>query len=78
VVKVKEIFSSLRTSILNGDSSAALDAQTKLIKLSSTSDAITKEKDIEDALSVDSDASKKVEAARNALNDEINKVNKSR
>ena len=78
VEQVKEIFSSLRTSILNGDSSAALDAQTKLIKLSSTSDAITREKDIENALSVDSDASKKVEAARDALNDEINKVNKSR
>ncbi len=76
--KIKEIFVQIKAAIDSGDREAVLAAQTKVQDLTDNSSAIKKEKEILDMLSPSSDASKKVEAARDALNNEIDKVNKSR
>lgn len=75
---VKEILEGFKVALAAGDSSAILTAQSNLRRQITSSAAVQKEKEIIKELGYDSEDTKKVEAARKVLNDEIDKVNKNR
>lgn len=78
VNEIKEIFASVKVAVETSNIAAVSEAQAQLRRLSSSSPAVEKEKEIIELLGYDSEPVKKVEAARKALNEEIDKVNKSR
>ncbi|MDQ5913649.1 MAG: hypothetical protein QG623_268 [Patescibacteria group bacterium] len=77
-IDVKEILEGFKVALAAGDNSAILTAQSNLRRQITSSAAVQKEKEIIKELGYDSEPTKKVEAARKALNDEIDKVNKNR
>jgi hypothetical protein len=75
LIQLQAVLKEIKTAVTNLDTQAIAAAQTKVAQLENDNAATAKEKEVDNLLGLNSEARKKLETARQKLNEEIAKVN---